>query len=131
MKGYPPSVIARLAGTDPERLRGQVGLADLDRVPLRRAPRWMVRTWRGDIAAMTMPWAVYVRAEVLFGDVGRLGALISHELVHVRQWQEHGYWRFLSRYAADYLRGRRAGLSHAEAYRSIGFEREAREISGA
>jgi hypothetical protein len=131
MKGYPPSVVVRLAGADLDQLRGRVGLDDLDRVPVRRAPRWMVRSWRGDIAAMTLPWAVYVRPDVLSGDAGRLGALVAHELVHVRQWQENGLLRFLRRYLADYWRGRRAGLPHVEAYRAIGFEREAREISGA
>ena len=129
MKGYPPSVVARLGGFDPESLRQKLGLPDLDLVPLRRAPKWMVRTWRGDVAAMTLPWGIYVRSEALGGDPGRLANLLSHELVHVRQWREFGPIGFLSRYLGDYWSGRRKGLGHNEAYLAIRFEREAREVS--
>lgn len=130
MKGYPPSVVARLGGFDPESLRQNLGLADLDRVPVRRAPRWMVRTWRGDVAAMTLPWGIFVRAETLGGDPNRLARLLSHELVHVRQWQQFGLLGFLRRYLGYYWSGRRRGLGHDEAYRAIRFEKEARELSG-
>jgi hypothetical protein len=128
LRGYPPSVVARLGGFDPESLRQNLGLADLDRVPVRRAPRWMVRTWRGDVAAMTLPWGIYVRPETLGGDPARLAKLLSHELVHVRQWRELGTIGFLRRYLGDYWSGRRKGLGHNEAYLAIRFEREAREI---
>jgi hypothetical protein len=79
---------------------------------------------------MTLPWAIYVRRDVLVGDSLRLAGLVSHELVHVRQWQELGTLRFLKRYLSDYLRGRRKGLGHNQAYLAISLEREAREISG-
>jgi hypothetical protein len=90
----------------------------------------MVRSWPGNFAAMTLPWAIYVRQDVLAGDSLRLAGLVSHELVHVRQWQELGTPRFLRRYLSDYLRGLRNGLSHNQAYLAISLEKEAREVSG-
>jgi hypothetical protein len=52
-------------------------------------------------------------------------ALLAHEAVHVLQYRRYGFFGMLARYGRDYLRGRRAGLSHGEAYRAVGFEREA------
>jgi hypothetical protein len=52
-------------------------------------------------------------------------ALLAHEAVHVLQYRRHGFFGMLTRYGRDYLRGRRAGLSHGEAYRAVGFEQEA------
>lgn len=56
--------------------------------------------------------------------------VLAHELVHCEQYAEHGTVRFLWRYAAAYVSGRRTGLSHDEAYREIPFEREARNAEG-
>jgi hypothetical protein len=56
--------------------------------------------------------------------------LLAHEMVHVRQWRERGARGFLTRYLADYLRGRRRGLGHGDAYRAIPFEAEARALAG-
>ena len=128
--GFPPSVVTRLGGADPAEIGNRLGLVDIDSVAIRSAPKWMVRTWRGNIAAMTLPWAIYVRRDVLGGDSLRLAGLVSHELVHVRQWQQLGTIRFLRQYLRDYLRGRRQGLNHNQAYLEISLEREAREISG-
>ena len=55
-------------------------------------------------------------------------ALLAHELVHVRQFAEQGAFRFLGGYARDYLRGRRQGLTHRNAYLAIDAEREARRV---
>jgi hypothetical protein len=129
-RGFPPSVVARLGGGDPAEMVSRLGLGDIDRVPIQPAPKWMVRVWRGDVAAMTLPWAIYIRHDVLGGDSLRLTRLVSHELVHVRQWQELGTLRFLRRYLNDYLRGRRKGLGHNQAYLAISLEKEAREVSG-
>jgi len=120
----------RLGGADPAEIGNRLGLGDIDRVAIRTAPKWMVRTWRGDVAAMTLPWAIYVRNDVLVGESSRLARLISHELVHVRQWQQLGIMRFLRLYLSDYLGGRRKGLSHNQAYLAISLEMEARRISG-
>jgi hypothetical protein len=106
------------------------GLVDIDRVPVRRAPRWMTRVWRGDVGAMTLPWGIFVRGDLLAGDRSALAQLIRHELVHVRQWGELGPLRFLVRYVSEYLRLRRAGLGHHQAYLEISFEREARQLAG-
>jgi hypothetical protein len=57
-------------------------------------------------------------------------ALLAHELVHVRQWRELGAVRFLAGNLVAYLRGRRRGLHHREAYEAIPHECEARTIAG-
>jgi len=80
---------------------------------------------------MTLPFGIFVKPSALAGDRLQLARTIEHELVHVRQWQTHGIWRFLRRYLGEYLRGRRKGLGHDEAYRAISFEVEARLIAGA
>lgn len=129
-RGFPPSVVARLGGGDPDEMVSRLGLGDIDRVPIQPAPKWMVRVWRADVAAMTLPWAIYIRHDVLGGDSARLAQLVSHELVHVRQWQELGTLGFLRRYLNDYLEGRRRGMVHNQAYLAISLEKEAREISG-
>lgn len=79
---------------------------------------------------MTLPTGIYVRPEMLTADPSRLGALVGHELVHVRQWRQLGVRRFLGRYVAEYVRGRRRGLSHDAAYLAISLEEEARSIAG-
>jgi hypothetical protein len=55
--------------------------------------------------------------------------LLAHELAHVRQYRRWSVAAFLGRYVGEYLRGRLAGDSHAQAYRAISFEREAEEAS--
>ena len=129
-RGFPPSVVARLGGADPVEIGNRIGLGDIDRVAIRPAPKWMARAWRGDVAAMTVPWAIYVRRDVLGGDSSRLARLVSHELVHVRQWQQLGTIRFLRVYLGDYFKGRRIGFGHNQAYLDISLEKEARDLSG-
>jgi len=51
--------------------------------------------------------------------------LLAHELAHVAQYARDGFLPFLTRYVAAYLRGRRRGLSHTEAYAEIPYEKEA------
>jgi len=55
--------------------------------------------------------------------------LMSHELVHVRQYAELGAPRFLVRYVWSYLRSRLAGYGHMAAYRRIPLEVEASWLS--
>ncbi len=52
--------------------------------------------------------------------------LIAHELVHVRQFEELGLIRFLTRYFRDYLRCLRKLGSHRRAYLAIPAEVDAR-----
>jgi hypothetical protein len=56
--------------------------------------------------------------------------LIAHELVHVRQWRQHGVVGFLTRYLGAYSRGRWHGLGHRAAYEAIPLEAEARADAG-
>ncbi len=79
---------------------------------------------------MTVPWAIYVRTDVLTGDRPALAGLVTHELVHVRQWAELGPVRFAVQYLKGYVAGRRRGLDHQRAYLAIPLEQEARSISG-
>ena len=52
--------------------------------------------------------------------------LLAHELVHVRQYRELGFSRFLFLYVEEYFGNRRVGLCHREAYLELSFEKEAR-----
>lgn len=56
----------------------------------------------------------------------RTTSLLAHELVHVRQFAEHGPVRFIARYVADYLKNLRKYRNHHQAYLEIPFEIEAR-----
>ncbi len=121
---YSPSAVLDGCGVTPDQACEATGLADVDAVPIRRAPRWLKRLWRGPVAAMTMPWAIYIDDAHLASR--EAAPLILHELVHVRQWQRLGPWRFLKIYVSDYLRNRRAGMDHQHAYLAIRLEKEAR-----
>jgi hypothetical protein len=127
---YPPSAILRAAGVDPAAVCTACGLDDPDRTLVRPAPKWLARAWRGPVGAMTVPWAIYVRPDLLEGDKAVLARLLQHELVHVRQWSEHGAIGFLSRYLRAYISNRRKGLCHLDAYKAIPLEEEARRIAG-
>ncbi|HMS12312.1 MAG: hypothetical protein V9E99_05835 [Microthrixaceae bacterium] len=71
-------------------------------------------------AAITLGHVICIRERYVDDEL-----LVRHELVHVRQWREHGVVGFLRRYLSDYLRFRVRGLPHWAAYRRIGFECEA------
>lgn len=100
-----------------------------DEVTVRFLPFPRRRMWPTSVAAMTMPWAIYIRPEVLAADEFVVRRLIVHELVHARQWKTLGVSRFLSRYLTEYLRNRLAGMSHPQAYRAISLEVEAYAIA--
>jgi hypothetical protein len=121
---YPPSAVLQSCGVTAQAACEASGLDDVDSVPIRLAPRWMSRLWRGSVAAMTLPWAIYVDADHLRSTDS--GPLILHELVHVRQWKRLGMWRFLRIYVSDYVRNRREGMDHHHAYLGIRLEKEAR-----
>jgi hypothetical protein len=71
-------------------------------------------------AAITIGPVVSVRR-----DRAQDEALLAHELVHVRQWRDHGAVGFVGRYLGAYLRWRLRGYPHAGAYRRIPLEVEA------
>jgi hypothetical protein len=95
-------------------------------VPLYRVDGRPVRLVRTSLLprgtdAMTLPGIVLIRPECTDS-----ATLLLHESVHVRQWRSHGVTGFLRCYLGDYLRGRRRGLGHHQAYLAIGLEVEAR-----
>ncbi len=99
-------------------------------VVIKLAPGWMRALWPKGIRAMAVAKRIFVDPALLERiAAGRAKNLLMHEAVHVDQWRRHGYVGFLARYLTDYARGRLAGMSHNEAYRSIRFEEEARSHS--
>lgn len=82
-------------------------------------PWWLRLFLHRHTIAITLGRRIYLAAE------HATDALLRHELVHVRQVGELGLPRFLWRYIAEYLRNRRCGMAHDEAYRAISFEAEA------
>ncbi len=85
-------------------------------------PWWLRPFLQKGVAAITLGRRIYIGASVAERDVDQL---LRHELVHVHQIARTGVIRFYSRYLAEYVRLRRRGLSRADAYRNISFEREA------
>jgi hypothetical protein len=112
-----PELLERIHPVRPEEVRV---------VP---APGPMRRFWNRGTGAMTLGNAIFVRPNVLAAGGPRLRDLIVHELVHVRQWRS-GATGFLARYLHQYLMARLFGARHHLAYRSIGAEVEARQITG-
>jgi len=55
----------------------------------------------------------------------------AHEDCHKQQFARDGWLRFCARYLWEYLAGRRAGLTHAQAYLNISYEREAQAAADA
>lgn len=100
-----------------------------EQVTLHPAPYLMRRVWGKGIKAMTLGNSVYVDPPVLAGPSRKLGLLVIHELVHVRQWRKGGVAPFLGSYLKDYFKGRSRKLGHRGAYRDIAMEVEAREIA--
>ncbi len=114
------------SGLDRPEIRVRLQPVWPESIPVKVFPHWvdiLLPTW---IEAMTTPSAIWVRARSLALGGKRLGRLILHELVHARQWREHGVIGFLRHYLSDYLRARiRGRQKHRAAYRSISLEAEA------
>jgi hypothetical protein len=53
--------------------------------------------------------------------------LRKHEMVHVNQYNQLGFIRFLYRYLNEYVGFRLKGMNHNQAYLEISFEKEARQ----
>lgn len=85
-------------------------------------PWWLRPFLFPGVVAITFRRRIWLAATI---DERRVGTLLRHELVHVRQFAELGTLRFLWRYLAEYVRLRRSGLSSSAAYAAISFEREA------
>jgi hypothetical protein len=100
-------------------------------VPIRIGPVWFRAVWGRRIAAIALPWGVYVRPDVMdrfqTGREPRRNArLVVHELTHVEQWRRFGGPRLVLRYSTDYIAGLLRTRSHWEAYRGVRTEVEAR-----
>ncbi len=104
----------------------QVRYAHVDAVDTARARIVVVPVLTPGIVAITLGRYVFVKR-----GWEHSVALIGHELVHVEQWRRLGAVRFAVDYLGAYLRSRRAGLGHWDAYKAIPFEQEARLRSGA
>lgn len=98
---------------------------------IRLMPSALEAVSAGGVHAMTLGSTVFVARERFDAVAGGEAAeLVAHELIHVRQWREHGPLRFLATYVADYCMYRAMGLSHDTAYRCIRFEAEAYDEAG-
>jgi hypothetical protein len=104
----------------------QVRYAHVSAIDTARVRIVVVPVLTPGISAITLGRHVVVRR-----GFERSVSLIGHELVHVEQWRTQGAVRFLARYLSAYVKARRAGLAHWDAYRAIPFEQEARLRSGA
>ena len=96
------------------------------RCPVRVAHAGFVGMWHPDVLAITLPGVIFVRPGVLDAEPSRIAGLIVHELVHVAQWRRWGTVGFLARYTSDYVKHRRDGWSHSQAYLAVRFEVDAR-----
>jgi len=116
---------------DPGLVRSVIPRIRPDRIKIRVGPWWFRMVWGSRIAAIALPWGVYVRPAVMErlrsgSEPLRNARLIMHELVHVEQWRRLGGARLIGRYSADYVRGLVKTRSHWEAYRGVRTEVEAR-----
>ncbi|MEE8375140.1 MAG: hypothetical protein V3S26_02320 [Acidimicrobiia bacterium] len=116
------------SGLDIDELRILIHPIRPEQVWLSPASPVMMRIWGRGIQAMTLRRRIFVDPRALSGDTEKLGLLIIHELIHVRQWSDLGVPGFLKSYLGDYLRGRRAGLTHRDSYMAIPLEVEARHL---
>lgn len=121
--------ILREAGLDSDELRVTLTPVDPDRINIWPASRLMRLLWRAGISGVTIRRWVLVTPDLLRGDPVRLGRLVIHELVHVRQVGDQGYLSFTLRYLVEYVRGILEGKGTRQAYMDISAEREARAIT--
>ena len=106
------------------------GDLDVAGVSIHVMPSWMSRVIGRGVAAITLADSIFVAPDRYERVVsGELPILLLHELVHVGQWRREGKAAFLVQYFSDYFRNRLIGLAHDTAYRAIGFEAAAYDIS--
>ena len=88
-------------------------------------PWWMRPFLMRNVAAITIGRRIWVDVRLASASPDGLESVLHHELVHVRQMRDLGLIRFGWRYLREYVRNRLGGMSAADAYRNISFEREA------
>lgn len=117
------------ANIDLARLSAACPGLDPFTVEVRQAP-WVVRlVLPRAVAAVALPWAIYVQPELFAKPRRDLAPLIAHELTHMYQWRTEGILRMSARYVADYLRHRHRTGSHWAAYSRIQYEVDARSAA--
>lgn len=121
--------ILRESGYDTEELRSILQPVDPDEINVWPASNWLRRLWRPGIKGVTQGRLILVHPDMLTGDSDRLGRLVIHELVHVRQFADLGYVRFLGGYVREYWNSRWSGQGHRDAYLGISAEEEARQVT--
>lgn len=117
------------AGIDSDELRAELDPVRPEDVNVWPAAPYLRLLWRSRIRGVTLWKLVLADPEILRGDNQRLARFVVHELVHVRQFVQLGYFRFMARYLREYLSARLRGEPHREAYLAISAEVEAREIA--
>lgn len=85
--------------------------------------------WRSGVRGVTLGPLVLADPRLLQEHGVALARLVVHELVHVRQFAELGYARFMFRYLREYVTARLHGEGHREAYLGISAESEARDVA--
>jgi len=80
------------------------------------------------VNGVTTPWGVYI-AEGVEWESDRGRRLIRHEMEHVAQFVRYGTVRFMYLYSREYLRNRRAGMKHQQAYFNVSYEAQARQAA--
>ena len=85
-------------------------------------PRWLRPLLARDVIGITLGRRIYLSPRVLERPQAEVERLVRHELEHVRQVSRLGLIPFLWRYAVEWIRNRRKGMTAAEAYRNISFE---------
>jgi hypothetical protein len=88
-------------------------------------PWWLRPFVLRDVVGITLGRRIY-----LDGSAADVARMLRHELVHVRQIQRIGAFRFYWNYVREYIGNRRRGLASAEAYRRISLEEEAFAAEG-
>jgi hypothetical protein len=83
---------------------------------------------------MYAPWikifnvdAMTVWKWVLYSNKSPSPVLVNHERIHLEQIKRDGVIKFYWKYLFDYLRNRKLGMNHEDAYMSIPYEIEAYE----
>lgn len=103
--------------------RARAAFAHVPPVDVERARIVVVPVLLPGIGGITLGRYILIRRDLVSA------RLLRHELVHVRQWREHGALGFLRAYLSEYLRARWAGSTHWAAYAAISFEVEARALA--
>lgn len=85
-------------------------------------PWWLRMITSRGVIGITIGRRIFLVANI---HTDRIERLLLHELEHVRQVNRLGLLKFYSLYLREYVANRRDGMSAAEAYVQISFEREA------